>query len=620
MAHVYKPLLTHLYNNTELKFHLYLPAAVLEWFEQAHPEMNMLIADLVKKEQLELLGGSYHHAVLQLLPNRERSLQLEMSTTLLRKRYGKRPKNIWFFNQIWNPSYALNMRGSLFERLIISPYNRLHNVNGNLEPFRMQEMGTTIEVFPTDILVEDLVYHLSLGKLKPQEALTQLEKYTPKAMVMINVDQLLMMQGMLDESVLASEVLLSILENFTSQESQLLGSLPFGAVTNSGYLSSGWYGKDTSLNDFSSFNEIFIRHGELNHLYGRVLHLVELSRVYRKNKDTKKRVEALLSKAMSGGSFALDASGGYYRHHYRKHLYRLLLEAQKQLSQAEPISFPLEYDIDFDCNKEIIWQGKHIGAVLDSKGGSVVELSYIPTFWNYCDSFGCDASEAKPLGLCVQKDGLIHRSFVDLLLPHDADLHLDALKTASQGNRLIYQMNPDERIPHEIEATAQFSNLGHGLGTLSITKRYRLKMNTVVIDYTLTNSGKHKSRGFIGSVLNLSIGMKEGEDIELFTVEKNRNRMLALTEDAAYNLKNFRINDTVNRTILSFASDERFSLAKADLCVKAPTIMGMEELYQHTRLVPLWNFELAPNSSYQWTIGFRIERKVGVMPSGGKRS
>ncbi|HLW21775.1 MAG TPA: DUF1926 domain-containing protein, partial [Sphaerochaetaceae bacterium] len=135
LAEVYKPVLTYIYKHPELKLHFHVPGTVLEWFEQNHPEMNMLIADLVKKDQLELLSGSYQEQVLSILPAKDRSSQLETTTTFIRKRFGKRPRTAWFFNQIWNPSFVSTMAMGALDRLVISSYDRLHDLQVATDPF-----------------------------------------------------------------------------------------------------------------------------------------------------------------------------------------------------------------------------------------------------------------------------------------------------------------------------------------------------------------------------------------------------------------------------------------------------------------------------------------------------
>jgi len=177
-----------------------------------------------------------------------------------------------------------------------------------------------------------------------------------------------------------------------------------------------------------------------------------------------------------------------------------------------------------------------------------------------------------------------------------------------------------DRSQNEIQTRCRFENLPFGLGSLELTKRYRFRTHTVVVDFSIRNIGKHKSRGLFGSELNLSIGMKDRQEVSLYTVEKSRNRNLAEGRVVAPNLKNFRIPDDVNKTLISFAADNRFTLYKDDFRVKLATVMGMEVLYEYTQVLPLWDFDLQPEESLEWTIGFRIERRLRVSTANKEQS
>ena len=58
LSELYKPVLTYLYKHPDLRMHLYLPGTVMEWMELNHPEFNILIDDLCKKEQQEMITGA----------------------------------------------------------------------------------------------------------------------------------------------------------------------------------------------------------------------------------------------------------------------------------------------------------------------------------------------------------------------------------------------------------------------------------------------------------------------------------------------------------------------------------------------------------------------------------
>lgn len=620
LSDVYNPVLTYLYRHPEVRLHLYLPGPVLEWFEQNHPEVNMLIADLVKKEQLELLTGAFQQPILHILPVKDRSGQIEATTTFIRKRFGKRSKTVWFFNQIWNPSFVSTMGMCTVDRLLISPYDRLHGILMATEPFVMQDMGKTVEVFPTDEGVDELVADLGAGRIGFKEfsdglARIGFDEADTYETVMVNLDHLMQACSLNPSLPPVPDLFAMILERYgngRNEKTELLSTIPMGTIGMHGYLNSGWYGWDSVPVDIDSFNQMFIKYGELNHLYGRLVYLTELSRLFRKNRDVKKRVESLLQKAGCGAAYVFDASGGCYRGSYRKYTYRYLNEAESVLSIHEAVPYPREVDIDFDGRNEIVWLGRNLGVVVDPKGGTLAEINHLPTGWNYGDTFTGYAVESTRLSFPSLRDGSFQRSFNDVFLPSGAQLDHYAkhvVKQTFDAGDIPYTLAVTDRNGNEITARCRFEDLPFGMGTLDLTKRYRLRMHTIVVDFTLGNEGKHRSKGIFGSELNLSVGTR-GVHVPMYTVEKSRNRNLAAGRVVSPSLKNIRIPDEVNKTLLSVASDVRFTLHKDDFQVKLATVMGLEVLYGYTQVLPLWDFDLLPGESTSWTIGFRIERRT----------
>jgi len=156
LFHCYKPLLTYLYTHEDIKFVLYISIIILEWFENTYPEINMLINDMVKRKQLEMLSGGYYDPILTILPLKDRALQIEMSTTYLRKRFGKRPKGVWITDQIWDPSLVSTFKSCGINNVTINTSNKIQKKE-RLSPFTMQEMGNTINIFPISKEFSDAV-------------------------------------------------------------------------------------------------------------------------------------------------------------------------------------------------------------------------------------------------------------------------------------------------------------------------------------------------------------------------------------------------------------------------------------------------------------------------------
>lgn len=620
LTQVYKPLLTYLYQHPDIRMHLFLPPHMLQWFEQNYPEINMLIADLCKKEQVEMLTGGFFLPLLHQLPTKDRSSQIEQTTTFIRKRYGKRARTIWLYNQVWSPALVATLDVCMVDRLIISGYAQGLQRTVAKEPYVMQEMGKTLEIFFSDDRIAALVADLGMGRIDWKDVVHTLfslpkDPSLTRRTVMVNLDQLLAAYSIAVSNPPVLDMLVLFIDFLRSHwdtTMELLSFVEKGKIEKKGYLEAGWYGRDSFVTDVTSSNEMLVRYEELNHLYGRLMYVCELAKLFRKKGEEKKHLEELLCKAQNGGVYVFDVTGGCYRSNYRKQVYRAMNEAQRLLCTTDQSRYPREIDIDFDGKKELIWMGKNIMVVLDTKGGSLSEINYLVTGWNYGDTFSGYAHECQHLGTMPMRDGIFQRSFSDVLLPIDTQPQAYAKYIPQQtfdAGSYEYHLAIQDRSRNEITASRLFTDLPFCLGTLEIEKRYWLRTHTIVVQFTVRNRGKHRAKGLFGSELNLSLGTRDGRLAPCYTIEKNHNRSLGEGKVVVEQVKNVRIADQANKTLLTYASDARFTLHKEEVCVQLATVMGMEVLYLYTHVLPLWTIDLVPGESASWTIGLRMERR-----------
>ncbi|MCF0238808.1 MAG: hypothetical protein HUK24_09420, partial [Sphaerochaetaceae bacterium] len=144
-----KPILTKVYGNKDYSLLLRLSPAEFEYFETKHPEINMLISELCKRGQIELLTSSYNDVALPLIPNHEISTQVEKTTTYIRKRFTKRPKGLWCYNQYFSPSVLSIMNLCSLDYIIISGTNNCDSYVYDC-PFNMTELGRSTIIIPFD--------------------------------------------------------------------------------------------------------------------------------------------------------------------------------------------------------------------------------------------------------------------------------------------------------------------------------------------------------------------------------------------------------------------------------------------------------------------------------------
>ncbi|MCK5674456.1 MAG: 4-alpha-glucanotransferase, partial [Spirochaetales bacterium] len=111
----YRPFLKLLYAYPKIKAALHYSGILLEWFNEKHPEIISLINEMVKRRQIELIGGPFYNPILSIIPNKDRISQIEYLTTYIRKHFGKRPRGCWIPEKIWEPTLSSNIKNSGME-------------------------------------------------------------------------------------------------------------------------------------------------------------------------------------------------------------------------------------------------------------------------------------------------------------------------------------------------------------------------------------------------------------------------------------------------------------------------------------------------------------------------
>ena len=111
----YKPLAQIAYRYPQCAWMLHLGGELLEWIDRSHPELIMLLREMIKRRQLELLGGGFYAPVLPIIPALDRVGQIEKLTTELRVRFGTRPRGVWLVDCVWEPSLPHTLAGSGME-------------------------------------------------------------------------------------------------------------------------------------------------------------------------------------------------------------------------------------------------------------------------------------------------------------------------------------------------------------------------------------------------------------------------------------------------------------------------------------------------------------------------
>ncbi len=582
----------------------------MEWLEKNHPEVNMLISDLARMGRVELLTGSYNQSVLSLLSPKDRSNQIELNTTWIRKRYGQRSKTLWCYAQYFNPIYINTLSLCCIDRVLISSHDAIRNENYLEEPFQMQELGKSVQIVPTASSVGSLVRQFAFSEINFSQFITSLKTLMKECSstfcaAMLNIDQLC--QGGITEQ--QTEELFALLCSFEPSSIEEINNPD--EPMKKGYLEAGWYGHDCQIGDLSCFNDLFVKDESLTYLYGRFTSLLDSARNYKKDKDIRKRLELLLQKISQGGPYICDANASMLRSSVRKLVWRYINEADSVLFAVSDYTYPVSTDYDLDDLDEYLTIGKNISSVVDTKGGSLSELTYLPSLYNYGDTFAPLAGFGTSQCLHPPVAGTKQRLFSDVFLsPSVPVFEYDKRdeNTCLDMGRITYDLSVLDRRNTEYLVQAVCEENSIISSSLSIGKHFKFRQNTVLLEVTLTNRGDSPLDCMYGCEIPLSVGSKK-QTTSFSVMEDHKLIAYEEAEVVVKNVKSFKIFDEPNNTMITLVADTRFTLLKEDYTIDYKTTLAEEQLYQHTLYLLVWPLSLAPGEEQKHTLGLRLERK-----------
>lgn len=551
-----RPILTMLYNNPSLKYLLRLSIAEFEWLDKNHPEINMLINDLCKKGQLELLSSSYYDADLGMVPTHERSLHIESTTTYLRKHFTKHPHGLWFNYQIFNPSIVPVMELSSLDYIVISTYNQNIKDVLNTKPFCIAEMGKKSIVFPTDDKISRLVVDSIKAESKSDKLCDDVKKTVKSSTnafntYFFNID-------LLSEIENSNEVFSIVYKTAGSNSilpSEYIEEHDFPKYF---YLPSGVYGHDYTIGKACSINQKILDSSIFSKSYFTLDFLRNLVRTNKKNIINIKLIDELLLEASSSTlyipSFSSESA-------YRRYVSNRLCEVEKLLSNSTIL--PQVVDVSSNNNLSYVSITKNLLAYINSKGSSISKLCYL-------------------------------NSNFDFVLNSESGLFYDDIKSIN-NSKVTNISNKKFDISVVDKKHSDFicscSSIEFDGNELSLTKKYKFRQNYFVIDFEVLNKGKTVIKDYVfETFFNLSF-------------DKDPNFKFDSSEVLSfdYSSKNYDLNLFVNfDTLTNLTSKSVFS--------NASTVVGTIQDYQYTQFKIDKTLSLQPMETLCFSVMIKLDK------------
>jgi 4-alpha-glucanotransferase len=643
----YKPFLSIINKYPEFKVALHYSGYLLQWLEENHPEFQMLLEEMVKSKQVELLGGGFYEPVLSMIPNPDKIGQIEHLTTFLRQRFGKRPRGFWVTERVWEPSHAFTISASGMEYIFLDD---IHIKSGGVDeseiyyPYLTEDQGKTISVYPLSKSLryiipyrepEDVVSFLrNIATEEGDRVVTIIddgEKYGEWKgshdrcyqqgwmkrfieLIIENKDwiktvhpgKFLAEHGCRDKiympCMLYDEMMDWVLSpSKTKKLTELRRKIAMKSGED-GFLPGG------------TFKGFLHKYGEANLMYSKMMYVNILVNQMGGDKSRKKAARIEMWKGQCNHAYWHGSSGGIYFYHLRKGIYRSLIESEK-LTRDMSVFLPSVFCIDFDMDgkDEYIYQGMIYNGYVHAAGGILFELDYLEGSWNYLDTL---SRYVEYYHSYIEKengyDWYMRKAFIDHFFdPATESSSFFKIKYEELGDFIDkpYELSSLDREKFELVMTRN-GNLKSGDTKLGLTveKKYTFLEEKIEVAYKITNtSGSHIDSTF-GVELNFALASAKEEDVEIKVASGDGEYILPASQFTAGECSGFSIDDIRNNVKISIASVQCAVLWSSITETFSQSIDALERIYQGSCFMLCHVLSLAPGEIWENTLTLQLHK------------
>jgi alpha-amylase len=410
----YGPFLELMSSHPRIPFSYHLSGCLLEWIAENRPRHLDLLAEMVGRGQVELVGGACYEPIVSAIPRRDAIAQIELHRTLLRRLLGAEPRGMWLPERVWEPSLPSLLRRAGVEFTLLDDTHflaaglRREELHGY---FLAEDQGALLPLFP---VLESLRYTIPFEE--PADTIAVLRKIaeeTPGTVIAYGDDvekfgvwpdtfRHCFEEGWLERFLTTIEENLPwirlvglgeavdelpprghVYPPETSYAEMNEWTLPAHATAR--YAAVRQLVKDdpelAAALPFvrgPSWRSFRVKYPEIRRLYGRAL---DVSRRMAALPDEPAADEAKqeLYRGQCNCPYWHGIFGGHYLPHLREAVWRHLLAAERLADELTPLgagaaSTRLDRtDVDLDGREELYVRNEHVGIVVDPRGGRVIE-------------------------------------------------------------------------------------------------------------------------------------------------------------------------------------------------------------------------------------------------------
>ena len=626
---IYKNLVSFLFEKQGRHFSISLSGPLLSWIDREHSEFTQLLSKLIGHKQAELLGGGYYNPVFPLLFPQDRTGQIDLMTSEIRRCVGKRPRGMTVFNSIWDNNLVPCIQSCGMEYVLLDS-SMIPKEKQFYLPLLVTEQGKSLNVlsvsreFIPNMLIAPREYLRNL--FDTVNYLTKDDMYssfTDERLVAIKIDEnqfkklyeskwLERLFSAADEFFSESIKITLPTEYLHREQTRIPSYIPAGIQSDVAKWAKKAYEEvNVSKASQPTIFDFLLTYKQNKALYNRMLYISLLVNQCKGDKSRKKIAREKLWIAQNGEGYVCDPDGVFANNALRQHAYRNLTEAEKLIREALTGGFKesvSNYDYNGDGFNEYICAMKQYNACISLKGGQLTELNIIHNTGNYADS-------PRRIKQFDKFEDRYHRGFfVDHLF--SIDEFSDYKKGTPTGNGIfsqtVFKQLDFDAHRHEIKLS------GSGLyspinASVTLVKKYIANSNGFTVQYILRNESPFDLKAVFVVESNyaqtdFSSVKANSYKVEVISNDEKNEVDAKDTPRSSKKVSYMQITDTSNDISFVYEPNEMCDAVFMPIIFRRPSSSSDTPTISGNAFVAslCWNVELEAGKEIEKTINYSI--------------
>jgi len=409
----YLPFLKTMRRFPSVKITIHFTGILIDWFTKSHPEFIELIKEMVSDGQLEIMGGGYFEPILSVLPERDRSGQLELMSKVVKEKFGSSPRGVWLAERVWEAQLAktIGLSGAEYVLLDDSHFKSAGLSDDDLFGYYITEdEGVPLKILPGN---KKLRYLIPFDR--PESSIDYLRHINSKnpysdSLVFCGDDGekfgvwpgthntvyrdgwLERFFGLLEENGdwLQTATCSTVIDNHNALGNLYLPTASYAEMmewvlpveTQRSFHSlqqtaGGQFPEVLGFMKGGFWRNFFTKYPESNNMHKKMLEVSQMLEAVKEKMPKKvfKEASGELYEGQCNCSYWHGIFGGLYLPHLRMAIYSHLIKAEKLVDKFSDSFYFKESDFLIDGSKALVIKNKRVGIYINvSRGGSVFEL------------------------------------------------------------------------------------------------------------------------------------------------------------------------------------------------------------------------------------------------------